>query len=116
MGGSVGAASTDLPPSMPAAVAAVFDNFPDPMRARLLAVRVLILETAAAIPGVGPLEEGLRWGGPAYLTTQSKSGSTIRLNATGPDGYALYFNCKTRLVDSFRSLHPELSYAGDRAI
>ena len=56
-----------------------FHEFPPEIRTKLLALRKLILDTAASIEGVGPIEETLKWGQPAYLTSQSKSGSTIRL-------------------------------------
>ena len=46
------------------AVEAVFDAYPEPARGRLMALRRLILETAAATEGVGPLEETLKWGQP----------------------------------------------------
>lgn len=96
---------------------ALFDAYRGPVRERLLELRALILEVAAGTEGVGPLEEALRWGEPAYLTTASQSGSTIRLNAVGEDRCALYFNCKTRLLDTFRGLYPNLmTYEGDRAI
>jgi len=44
------------------AVAAVFAAYPARVRAKLLALRRLILETAAKTPGVGALEETLKWG------------------------------------------------------
>jgi hypothetical protein len=45
---------------MDAAVAAVFETYPAAMRARLLRLRELIIETAAATMGVGALEETLK--------------------------------------------------------
>ena len=67
-------------------VAQVFDSYPPALRTRLLALRALIFEVAASTPGVGELEETLKWGEPAYLTTQSKSGSTVRI-AWQPTGW-----------------------------
>ncbi|WP_411880092.1 DUF1801 domain-containing protein [Polaromonas sp. YR568] len=102
-----------------AAVARTFAAYPPALRRRLLVLRQLILDTASATPGVGELEETLKWGEPAYLTSASKSGSTIRLGPvkSSPSQYALYFNCKTTLVDTFRTLFPvELRYEGNRAI
>ena len=58
-------------------------------------------------------------GEPAYLTQESKSGSTLRLGlAKGvPPRCALYFNCKTSLVDEFRSVFPDaFSFEGARAV
>jgi hypothetical protein len=101
------------------AVAAVFEAYPPAIRRRLLALRSLILKTAAATPGVGVLDETLKWGEPAYLTSRSKSGSTIRLGWTRSHAgqYAIYFNCQTNLVETFRTLFPkEFKFAGSRAI
>jgi hypothetical protein len=105
--------------SMSTAVTAVFDGYPAAARERLLALRALIFETAGATEGVGPLMETLKWGEPAYLTEASKSGSTIRLGwkRGDPDRCAVYFNCKTTLVDSFRTLFSDrLAFEGNRAI
>lgn len=102
-----------------AEVAKAFAADTPPQRRKLLALRRLVLDTAAATPGVGEIEETLKWGEPAYLTTASKSGSTIRLGpvTSSPSQYALYFNCKTTLVETFRTLFPrELRCDGDRAI
>jgi len=45
-----------------------FDSFAPEARAGLLALRALIFQTAATIPGVGQVQETLKWGQPAYLT------------------------------------------------
>ena len=108
-----------MKPFANAAVAQSFAAYPPNMRRKLLALRELILKTAASTEGVGEIEETLKWGEPAYLTPASKSGSTIRLGLvkSSPSQYALYFNCKTTLVDTFRTLFPgELRYEGNRAI
>ena len=101
------------------AVAQAFEAYPPAMRRKLLALRTLILETAASTAGVGELEETLKWGEPAYLTSQSKSGSTVRIGwkKSKPSQYAIYFNCQTTLVETFRTLFPnEFSFEGKRAI
>ena len=101
------------------AVAKVFDGYPAAPRRKLLALRRLIFETAASTPGVGVLEEALKWGEPAYLTTASGSGSTIRIawKKSAPEHCAIYFNCQTDLVDTFRTLFPnEFEFEGNRAI
>ena len=105
----------DVPES---AVDAVFNTYPKPVRARLLALRRLIVETAQTTAGVGPLEEALKWGQPSYLTAETRSGSTIRIDQVKaePGHYAVYFHCQTDLVETFRGLYPELRYAGNRAI
>lgn len=108
-----------MPPPMPSEVAAVFAAGPSELRPRLDALRRLILETAAATAGVGPLTECLKWGEPAYLTAATKAGSTIRIGwkASSPGRCALLFNCRTGLVDSFRQSFPDdLLYEGNRAV
>jgi uncharacterized protein DUF1801 len=64
------------------------------------------------------LEETLKWGQVSYLTCESKSGSTIRIDQvkSEPDKYALYFHCQTNLVETFRELYPNLVYGGNRCI
>ncbi|MCB2102738.1 MAG: DUF1801 domain-containing protein, partial [Rhodobacterales bacterium] len=102
----------------PPAVAAVFDAQPPDVRARLLALRDLILDTAAETPGVGPIEETLKWGEPAYLTSASGSGTTIRINGRpGPGTYALFVNCRTRLVMDIADQYPDaFAVEGNRAL
>jgi hypothetical protein len=112
-------ASLPCTPFREAAVQRTFAAWPAPARARLLALRELIFATAAATDGVGTLTETLKWGEPAYLTSQSGSGSTIRIGwkAAAPTRYAMYFNCKTTLVERFRSMFPhDLVFEGKRAL
>jgi hypothetical protein len=100
------------------AVDRVFDSYPKPVKAKLLALRRLIRDTARATSGVGALEETLKWGQPSYLTTESKSGSTVRIDQVKAEAgrYAVYFHCQTNLVETFREIYPELNYSGNRAI
>ena len=101
------------------AVAQVFDAYPPQVRRNMLTLRELVFKTAANTPGVGPLHETLKWGEPAYLTTQSKSGSTVRMDwkAKQPEQYAMYFNCQTTLVETFKTLFPQdFQFDGNRAI
>jgi hypothetical protein len=100
-------------------VAARFAAYPVPVRKKMLALRELIFRTAARTEGVGQIQETLKWGEPAYLTAQSGSGSTVRIDwkAKTPDQYAVYFNCKTNLVEQFRSLFPnDFEFEGNRAL
>ena len=101
------------------AVSAVFSSYPKPINAKLLALRRLIFDTAKMTEGVGRLEETLKWGQPSYLTPETKSGSTIRIDQIKSAGnqYAIYFHCQTDLVETFRELYPsEFSYEGNRCI
>ena len=101
------------------AVNAVFSAYPKPLQTKLLVLRQLIFDTAAITTGVGALQETLKWGQPSYLTPQTKSGSTIRIDQvkSTTNCYAAYFHCQTDLVATFRELYPtELSYGGNRSI
>jgi hypothetical protein len=101
------------------AVDAVFSAYPAPIKTKLLALRRLIFATAKATAGVGALQETLKWGQPSYLTPETKSGSTIRIDQvkSAANQYAVYFHCQTDLVETFRELYPtEFSYGGNRSI
>lgn len=100
-------------------VAAVFAGYPRNIKKKLLFLRRLIFDVAAKTNGVGPLEEVLKWGQPSYVTSKSKSGSTIRIDRTkAQEGqYAMYFHCQTTLVDTFKELYgSEFKYEGNRSI
>lgn len=106
-------------PPVPAAVAEVLSRYPAQLRARLLEIREMIFAAAAETGGAGPLTETLRWGEPAYLTQISKSGTTIRLGTTrsAPEACAVLFNCKTTLVETFRTHFPDdFAFEGNRAL
>ena len=97
------------------AVAEVFSNYPEHMRQKLLILRRLVLDAVAEVEGVA-VEETLKWGEPSY---HAKGGSAIRMGwkESSPGQYAMYFHCKTRLVDTFRELYKgKLRFAGNRAI
>jgi Domain of unknown function (DU1801) len=101
------------------AVDAAFEAYPKPLKAKLLALRRLIFDIAKTTKGVGALQETLKWGQPSYLTPETKSGSTIRIDQVKSvaNQYAVYFHCQTDLVETFRELYPrELSYGGNRSI
>ncbi|MDP1839025.1 MAG: DUF1801 domain-containing protein [Reyranella sp.] len=102
-----------------ARVAAVFKAYPPALRARLVALRELVFDTASRTAGVGRLSETLKWGQPSYLTAESGSGTTVRIDRlkNREDGYAIYFHCQSGLVDTFRSIYPDtFAYEGNRAI
>jgi hypothetical protein len=99
-------------------VDAIFNAYPNPVRSKLKALRRLIFDIAKSTKGVGALEEAVKWGQPSYLTPESKSGSTVRIDQLKSEagGYAVYFHCQTDLVETFRELYPDLRYGGNRSI
>jgi len=109
--------SLGKPKSAATAVDTVFAAYPQPAKAKLLALRRLILATAKATRGVGRIEEALKWGQPSYLTPETKSGSTVRIDHVAGKQVAIYFYCQTDLVATFRELYPDQwSYGGNRCI
>lgn len=102
-----------------AEVAAVFDAYPKAIRMKLMFLRQLIFEVASRTDGVGALEETLRWGQPSYLTTQTKSGSLVRIDQikTQKGKYAVYFHCQTTLLDTFKEMYQgQFEFGGNRSI
>src|SRR5262245_39899798 len=100
-----------------ARVAAVFAAYPPSLRRPLLSLRALILQVAAETCVTGDIEETLKWGEPAYVT-KSGTGSTVRIDRrkANDSEYAIYFNCQTDLIATFRTLFPRLRFEGNRAI
>ena len=97
-------------------VAAAFDAYPSSVRRQLLRLRELVVDVADSHEAVGRVEETLKWGEPSYLV---KGGSTIRLGMpnSSPERFAMYFNCNTKLVDTFREIYPNtFEFEGNRAI
>lgn len=93
----------------------LFANYPDHVRKKMQHLRALVIETAKE-EGIGELEETLKWGEPSFIT---KNGSTLRMDwkAKSPDQYAMYFQCTSRLVPTFRMVFDRLfQYEGNRAI
>ena len=103
--------------AMPGDVRAAFDAIPEPLRLRFAELRARIYLVADEDARIGPLEESLKWGEPAYRP-RSGAGSTIRLAVprTAPDHCGVFFICSTGLVDDFRASFPELSCLGNRAV
>lgn len=100
-------------------VADAFGSLQPDARELLLSLRELIFEVASETDGVGELEETLKWGQPSYLTSKTKSGSTIRLGLVKdePESVALYFICHTNLVSTFEQIYgDQLRFENNRAI
>ena len=94
----------------------VYDNFSEPIKSKLSELRQLIIETAEQTEGLTVLEETLKWGEPSFLT---KHGSTIRMNKKKhtTDTYAMYFQCTSKLVSTFRMVYKNMfTFEGNRAL
>ncbi len=96
-----------------------FKNQNTEMKTALMSLRDLVLDTARTTEGVGPLEEALRWDQLSFITAQTKSGSTIRIDAlrSDPNKYAVYVHCQSGLIDEFRNRYPkQMTYVDQRSI
>jgi len=92
-----------------------FEEYPEKVRLRLKELRTLILKLASDLE-LGEVEESLKWGEHSYSV---KTGSPIRTDwkLKSPNQYYLFFNCQTKLIDTFRELHNDtLEFQGNRAI
>jgi hypothetical protein len=107
-----------MKPFSNAEVAAKFSAYPPAVRSKLIALRELIFQAASTIDGAGEIEETLKWGEPAYVT-KNKSGSTVRIDwkKKEPNRYAMYFNCQTNLIETFRTVFSnDFKFEGNRAL
>lgn len=108
-----------MKPFIDSAVEAHFNAYPAHVHKKMLVLRDLLFKVAAETAGVGEIQETLKWGEPAYVTAATKSGSTIRMDwkSKQPEQLALYFNCHTTLVDTFRTIFQnDFNFEGNRAI
>lgn len=94
----------------------IFANYPDSVRNKMQELRELVLQTASETKEVSRLEETLKWGEPSFIT---KNGSTLRIawKEKTPEQTAMYFQCTSRLVDTFRMIFDhKFQYEGKRAL
>lgn len=98
-------------------VQAAFDAFPPAARETALILRALILDEAAQNDAVGALDETLKWGQPSYLTSATKSGTTLRIGLPKSGGCAIYAHCATTVISSFAEAFAGLDVIeGNRAV
>jgi len=92
-----------------------FYKYPKDVRKKLFELRALIFRVASSLD-LGKVEETLKWGEPSFRVV---SGSPIRIDwkSKTPEKYFLFFNCNTKLIDTYRELYSdELEFEGNRAI
>lgn len=106
------------PPQPIAPVADLLAEKPPAARKALMRLREMIYGTAASTDGVGALEETLKWGQASFLTPETGSGTTVRIDTVrnDPSRVAIFVNCQTDLLARYRELYPKLDFDGDRAV
>ena len=106
----------DLDKTQEKDVKLTYELYPKDAQKRLLQIRQMIFDIAKRNSEISDIEETLKWGEPAYI---AKSGSTIRLawKPSTPENCAVYFICRTKLVETFKEVYPEtFTFDGNRAI
>ncbi|KJD32108.1 hypothetical protein PK35_11765 [Tamlana nanhaiensis] len=97
-------------------VTEIFNNYPPQVKLKMDALRALVLNTADNVEGLEKLEETLKWNEPSYVT---KHGSTLRIDwkPKAPNQYAMYFQCTSQLVSTFKIIYKGVfKFEGNRAI
>ncbi|MEP2781611.1 MAG: DUF1801 domain-containing protein [Pseudoruegeria sp.] len=66
---------------------------------------------------IGPIEEALKWGQPAYLTTKTRSGTTLRLGVGKQGNAAVFAHCQTSVMSDFQTLTgTDFQFDGNRGL
>jgi hypothetical protein len=97
----------------------IYEEYPIKVKAFLLEMRNIILDIAKKEKEVGFIEEVVRWGQPTFLTTETKSGTMIRIDRykKQDDKIAIYFHCQTQIIKMIHLKYGDkLTYDGNRAI
>ena len=76
----------------------------------------VIRDAGNKVPETGGIEETLKWGQQSFLPLKKRVGTTVRIDTHGEDKVALYVHCQTNLVETYKTLFPELTYEGNRAV
>ena len=93
-----------------------WNSYPPEIAIKLDKVRTMIHQVADSEETISILNETLRWGEPSFIT---KFGSTLRMDwkIKSPQYFALYFQCTSLLVPTFREIFGDLlKFEGNRAI
>lgn len=92
------------------------ENYPDTVKQKMENLRKLVRIVAQECENIDKLVETLKWNEPSFIT---KHGSTLRMDwkEKTPNQYAMYFQCSSRLVDTFKMIFEnKFQYEGNRAI
>ncbi|MEL6884826.1 MAG: DUF1801 domain-containing protein [Pseudomonadota bacterium] len=86
-------------PHLPRPILDRIGSWSDIAQARFFDLRTLVHDVAAAAD-IGPLDESLKWGQPAWRPCRPRTGSTLRADwsPAAPDRFDLFVDCKTDLA------------------
>ncbi len=92
------------------------NSYPKHIRQKMMILRQPVLDTVSETEGTGKLQEAIKRGEPSYLT-RSRSAIKTGWKKSEPDQYAMYFHCKTKLVNIFKELYRDkFKFENNRAI
>ncbi len=92
-------------PPLPPAIGQAMARYQPAARQGVLALRSLIFDVAQGLPDIGSVQEALRWGQPAYLTSR-RAGSTLRLGPHRDANFAIFAHCQTRIISTYVQAFP----------
>lgn len=76
----------------------------------------LVQQASSNLPEVGEITQTTKWGQIAFLPRRPRVGTTVRVDQVGEKEVALYVHCQTNLVETYRTLFPDLKFEGNRAV
>lgn len=90
---------------------------PDQTGKGMTKLRGLVFDIADELPQIGPLEEALKWGQPAFVTPRKKAASSLRVGPHKRAEFALYVHCQTSLISEYQAQFPDQDrFDGNRAV
>jgi hypothetical protein len=93
----------------------IFLAYPEPLRSSLLEIREMIFAQAVLLNI--PITETIRWWQASYIPVAKNTGTTIRIDTFGDTQVAIFFNCKTSIVQDIKNrFADQIQYSKNRAI
>lgn len=93
----------------------IFLGYSEPLRSTLLEIREMIFVQTVLLNI--PITETIRWWQPSYIPVAKNTGTTIRIDKFGDTQVALFFNCKTTIVQDIKNrFADQVQYSKNRAI
>jgi hypothetical protein len=83
-----------------------YQSYPEGIRDKLLSLRQLVIDVSKKIDLPEQVQETLNANEPSFVVD---GGSPIRIDwkSQTPNQYAMYFQCKTKLIDTFKELYDD---------
>ncbi|MGF1794005.1 hypothetical protein C9J48_22375 [Photobacterium profundum] len=83
-----------------------YQSYPEGIRDKLLSLRQLVIDVSKKIDLPAQVQETINANEPSFVVD---GGSPIRIDwkSHTPNQYAMYFQCKTKLVDTFKELYDD---------